>query len=100
MIAFLFRFAGKLIGKPEFKEDVMLKVFRSSALILGLFALTSCNSLTPTQEKTLAGGAAGAAAGTVGTLVLGGCVPCGAALGGAVGAGTSYAIHQVEKMTQ
>ncbi len=75
----------------------MLKLARASAILFSLLALSACNSLTHTQERTVMGGAAGVAAGTVGTIVLGGCVPCGAAIGGAVGAGTTYAIDKVSE---
>jgi hypothetical protein len=46
--------------------------------------------MNSTQQRTLSGGAIGAAVGAAGTAVTGGCVSCGAALGGAVGAGAGY----------
>ena len=54
----------------------------AAALTLGLGA---CSDLSNTQERTLSGGAIGAGVGAVGTVVTGGCVACGAAVGGAVG---------------
>jgi osmotically inducible lipoprotein OsmB len=77
-----------------------MQKLRFSALALGLLALGACSSLTPTQERTVAGGAAGVAAGTLGTVILGGCLPCGAVIGGAVGAGTGYAIEKVSEITR
>ncbi len=75
----------------------MKKLFRVSLVLICLVSLAGCNSLTHTQERTLTGGAVGVAAGTVGTIVLGGCVACGAAIGGAVGAGTAYAIEKANE---
>jgi osmotically inducible lipoprotein OsmB len=79
------------------KEKVMLKSLRQTAIILGLLALGSCGTLTPSQQSTVTGGAVGAAAGTVSTVILGGCLPCGTAIGGAIGAGTGYAIEQINQ---
>lgn len=55
-----------------------------------LVGLGACSDLSTTQQRTLTGGAIGATAGAVGIALTGGCVACGAALGGAVGAGTGY----------
>jgi len=65
--------------------------------ILGLIALTSCSGMNDTQQRTLSGAAAGTAIGAVGTVMTGGCVACGAAIGGAVGAAGGYIYDQVEK---
>lgn len=73
----------------------MLEFLKKSALIAALLTLGACGSMTPIQEKTAAGAAAGAAAGTVGTIILGGCIPCGTVIGGAIGAGTGYAIEKI-----
>jgi len=78
----------------------MTKTLHSSVIILALLALGACDTMTQTQERTAMGGLAGAAAGTVGTVILGGCIPCGAAIGGAVGAGTGYAIEKVTQATR
>lgn len=60
-------------------------LFLVSALTLG-----GCTGMSKTEQSTVSGGAIGAAAGAVGTVMTGGCVSCGAALGGAVGAGAGY----------
>ncbi|HVY13261.1 MAG TPA: hypothetical protein VHB73_06840 [Alphaproteobacteria bacterium] len=52
--------------------------------------LGACSDLNTTQQRVLSGGAIGAGVGTAATLVTGGCVACGAAIGGAVGAGAGY----------
>lgn len=84
-------------GRKLRKKDGMVKSRQLTALLLAGLTLAACSNLTPTQEKTLVGGATGAAAGTVGTVILGGCIPCGTAIGGAVGAGTSYAIEKLSE---
>ena len=53
-----------------------------------------------TQQKMLSGGAIGAVVGTVGTVITGGCIPCGTAIGGAVGVGAGYLIDQLDKNTK
>lgn len=75
----------------------MLKAIRKTTLIAGLLTLGACGTLTPNQQSTVTGGAVGMAAGTVSTVILGGCIPCGTAIGGAIGAGTGYAIEQINQ---
>ncbi len=72
---------------------------RSLVLTLGLalpLAATGCSGLNETEQRTLSGGAIGASVGAVGTAVTGGCVACGAALGGAVGAGAGYLSDKID----
>ncbi len=73
---------------------------RVAVLGAGLLALTACSNLDDTQQKVLSGGAAGAVIGTVGVAITGGCIPCGTAIGGAVGAGTGYILDQMDKGTK
>ena len=68
-----------------------------SALIVGLLALTGCADMTSQQQRMVSGGAAGAAIGAVDTVMTGGCIPCGAAIGGAVGTGAGYVIDKMDK---
>jgi len=68
--------------------------FRNTALIAGVLALVGCSDMTREQQSVVSGGAAGATIGAVGTVVTGGCVACGAAIGGAVGAGAGYVINK------
>jgi len=75
----------------------MIKSTLKTIALFGLIALTSCSGMDDTQQRTLSGGAAGAAIGAVGTVMTGGCVACGAAIGGAVGAAGGYVYDQVEK---
>ncbi len=64
-----------------------------AAVALAL-ALVGCANMNNTQQRTLSGGAIGAAGGAALTALTGGCVWCGAAIGGAVGAGAGYVISQ------
>ncbi|HKF63699.1 MAG TPA: hypothetical protein VKB42_20170 [Dongiaceae bacterium] len=66
----------------------------AAVLVLSL-GLAGCAGMNETQQRTLSGGAIGAAGGTVITALTGGCIWCGAAIGGAVGAGTGFVISQV-----
>ncbi len=73
---------------------------RKSGLTLACVALLSlgaCSDLSTTQQRTLTGGAIGATAGAVGIALTGGCVACGAAIGGAVGAGSGYLYDYLDK---
>ena len=63
------------------------------ALLLGL-SLSGCSNMSNTQQRMLSGGAIGAAGGAAITALTGGCVWCGAAIGGAVGTGAGYVISQ------
>jgi len=72
------------------------KIIKAAALVI-LVGLTGCANMDSTEQRTLSGGAAGAVIGTVGTVATGGCIPCGAAIGGAVGAAGGYVYDQVEK---
>lgn len=70
----------------------------ATALLLACLAgTTACSDLSTTQQRTLTGGAIGATAGAVGIAITGGCVACGAALGGAVGAGTGYLYDYIDR---
>jgi osmotically inducible lipoprotein OsmB len=69
----------------------------SIMLLAGLLALSGCANMNSTEQRTLSGGAIGAAGGAAVTALTGGCVWCGAAIGGAVGAGTGYVYDQVKK---
>lgn len=75
----------------------MQAVAKTGSAILLVLSLGACSGLSTTQERTLSGGALGAGVGAVGTALTGGCIWCGAAIGGAVGAGTGYVYDQIEK---
>jgi osmotically inducible lipoprotein OsmB len=69
--------------------------FGNIVLVLGLVVLTGCSSLTPKEQRMLTGAAAGTAVGALSTAVMGGCVACGAAIGGVVGTGAGYLMDQM-----
>ena len=62
-----------------------------------VLALGGCAHLTPTQQRTLTGGALGAAAGAGVSAIAGGDPWVGAAIGGAGGAVTGYAISKTRR---
>lgn len=71
--------------------------FATGVLLALSLALAGCSGMNSTEQRTLSGGAIGATVGAVGTALTGGCVSCGAAIGGAVGAGAGYLYDQNEK---
>ena len=72
----------------------MKKIF---AATLVLVALSACANQDTQTQRVLSGGAIGAGVGAVGTAVTGGCVACGTAIGGVVGAGAGYVYDKVER---
>jgi hypothetical protein len=71
-------------------------LFGKTVMILGLIALTGCSDLTPQEQRMVTGAAAGTAVGALGTVMMGGCVACGAAIGGAAGTGVGYIMDQMD----
>lgn len=67
---------------------------------VALLSLGACTNMTDTQQKMVSGGLAGTAAGAIGTVVTGGCVACGAAIGGVIGTGAGYLLDQLDKGTR
>ena len=65
----------------------------AAALALSL-GLAGCSGMNDTQQKMLSGGAIGAAVGAAITALTGGCIWCGAAIGGAAGTAAGYVIAQ------
>lgn len=71
--------------------------FGRTALLLGcLVAMSGCSDLTAKQQRVLTGAVIGTTTGTVVTAATGGCIACGAAIGGAVGAGSGYLYDYVQ----
>ena len=54
--------------------------------------VSACSGMSSQEQKVVSGGAIGA-----GTAITGGCVSCGAAIGGAVGAGAGYVKDKMDK---
>lgn len=57
-------------------------------------SLTACSNMSSTQQRTLSGGAIGAAGGAAIGALSGGSAGMGALIGGAAGAGTGYLLSQ------
>jgi hypothetical protein len=66
-------------------------------ILIASLILSSCSNMDSTQQRTLSGGAIGAVGGTAITAMTGGCIACGALIGGAVGAGGGYVYDQIKK---
>lgn len=71
------------------------KTLEKTVLVLGLVAMMGCSDLTAQEQRLLTGAAAGTAIGAAGTVIFGGCVACGAAIGGAAGTGVGYVVDQM-----
>jgi hypothetical protein len=71
----------------------MKSMAMAAAMTLSL-TLAGCSGMNETQQRMLNGGAIGAAGGAAITALTGGCVWCGAAIGGAVGTGAGYVISK------
>lgn len=72
-------------------------ITRSLAVGACVLSLSACSGMTETQQRTLSGAGIGAGVGVVGTAMTGGCISCGAVIGGAVGAGTGYIYDKTQK---
>lgn len=69
---------------------------RVGLLCVALVGLNACSDMSAQQQRILSGAAIGTTAGALGTVAMGGCVACGAAIGGAVGAGAGYLYDYVD----
>ena len=77
-----------------------MSFLRRAAVITLLLGVSACSNMDDQQQKMVSGGAAGAVIGTVGTVMTGGCIPCGTAIGAAVGTAGGYVMHQMDKNTK
>lgn len=71
-------------------SKISLKVI-TATLLLGI---TACSNLDRTSQNMLYGGALGSGLGAATSAAYGGCVACGAAIGGTVGVVSGYAVSQ------
>ena len=62
--------------------------------------LGGCSNMDENQQRMVSGGAIGVAAGAVTTVVTGGCIACGMAIGGAVGSAGGYLIGKLDETTR
>jgi len=66
-------------------------------MLLVALLLGGCADMNSTTQRTLSGGAIGAASGAAITAMTGGCVGCGAAIGGAVGAAGGFVMDKLDR---
>ncbi len=64
--------------------------------VVATLLVSGCAGLDSTEERVLSGGALGAGAGVIGTALTGGCITCGAVVGGVVGAAAGYVVDQLD----
>ena len=74
-----------------------MRIATLAGVALCTLALGGCANMTPNQQRMLSGGVIGVSVGAAGTLLTGGCVACGAAIGGVVGAGAGYVVDAMAK---
>ena len=73
---------------------------RIASVALIVLSLAGCENMDEAQQRMVSGGAIGVAAGAVGTVITGGCIACGMAIGGAVGAASGYVVDQLDHTTK
>ena len=73
---------------------------RGVTVALTVLSLSGCANMDETQQRMVSGGAIGVAVGAVGTVVTGGCIACGMAIGGAVGTATGYVVQKLDSTTK
>jgi osmotically inducible lipoprotein OsmB len=88
--------ARRAAAARQWNEGIAMKRSAVAAVMLLTLTLAGCSGMNNTQQKMLSGGAIGAAGGAVVTALTGGCIWCGAAIGGAVGTGAGYVIAQTQ----
>ena len=71
--------------------------YKSLAIGFIILSLSACAGMSTTQQRTLSGAGIGGGIGAVGAAATGGCVSCGAVIGGAVGAGSGYLYDRSQK---
>jgi osmotically inducible lipoprotein OsmB len=72
-------------------------MIRSLAVCACVLSLSACSDMNTTQQRTLSGAAIGTGVGVAGTMMTGGCVSCGAAVGAVAGAGAGYVYDQTHR---
>jgi hypothetical protein len=80
---------ARLLQEPK-GDARMLSKMAKAGLVVALVGLAGCSGLSTKEQRMLSGGAIGAGVGAAGTALTGGCVTCGALIGGAVGTGAGY----------
>lgn len=75
----------------------MKKMKKIVCLLAVLLFLGGCAHMSPTEQRTLSGGAIGAGAGAAVGAIAGGSPGIGAAVGGAAGALGGYLLDQYDR---
>ena len=76
------------------------RLSRAAILALAVLGLTACDNMDQMQQRMVSGGVIGVTAGAVGTVVTGGCIACGMAIGGVVGTAGGYIVHELDQQTR
>lgn len=77
---------------------VLWRFARAGMLAVCLLTLMGCDTLGHTGSRIVGGSAIGAATGAVATVLTGGCIPCGAAIGAGAGAGAGYVFDRANRV--
>jgi len=73
---------------------------RAALLVLVILGLAGCENMDEMQQRMVSGGAIGVATGAVGTVITGGCIACGMAIGGVVGTAGGFIIDELDHTTR
>jgi hypothetical protein len=73
---------------------------RVATLAVVTLGLSGCSNMDDMQQRIVSGSAIGVVTGAVATAATGGCVACGIAIGGAVGAAGGYIVHELDVNTR
>jgi len=76
------------------------RLTRTAVLALTVLGLGACSNMDDMQQRMVSGGAIGVGAGAVTTVITGGCIACGMAIGGAVGTAGGYLVHAIDANTR
>lgn len=66
-------------------------------ILTTIMTLSACTNMSDTQQRTLSGAGIGAGVGVASTVITGGCVSCGAAVGAVAGAAGGYIYDRTKK---
>jgi hypothetical protein len=82
---------------PRFGKEDHLTRARALLLVFVLWAAVGCTNMSPTQQRSLSGGAIGAAGGAAVGAIVGGSPALGAVVGGAVGTAVGALWEDINK---
>ena len=79
-------------------KNKLRNLSRSLGAAACVLSLSACSSMdSRTAEYTVGGAGVGLGVGALVSMASAGCIPCGVAIGSAVGAGAGLAYDQTEK---